>query len=130
MILLSNEKGIGKFKVFLFFVALFLVIHVAVKLVPMYMDFSRMEDEMRMKAGVAQVLKDEEILADLVKKAKELDLPLTQESFVIKRDIDRRRMMIQTAAGWDVEVHFLRGLYVRTYHFAPVVEESFMNVMR
>jgi len=130
MHILSSENGIGSFKSIAFFALLFLVIHVALKLVPMYMDASRMEDEMRMKAGVAQVLKDEEILADLVKKAKELDLPLAQESFVIKRDNDRRRMMIQTAAGWDVELHFLGGAYVRTFHFAPVVEESFMNIIR
>jgi hypothetical protein len=130
MNMLSNERGVGRFKVFLFFALLFLVIHVAVKLVPMYMDASRMEDEMRMKAGVSQVLKDEEILIDLVKKARELDLPLTKESFVISRDNDKRRMMIRTTTGWDVEVHFLGDVYVRTYHFDPVVEESFMNVIR
>ncbi len=126
----SNELGGSRFSVYLFFIFLFLVIHVGFKLVPMYMDFNRMEDEMRTKAGLAQVLKDEEILKDLTHKAKELDLPLTAESFVVERDQERRRMKISTTAGWDVEVHFLWGAYIRNYHFAPAVEEGFMSINR
>ena len=121
-----NEKGASKFKVYLFFLFLFLVIHVGVKVVPMYMDYEEMKDEMTTKAGLAQVLKDDQILLDLVKKAKELDLPLTAESFVLQRDEDRRRMKISTR--WDVEVNFLWGAYIRTFHFEPVVNESFMNI--
>ena len=121
-----NEKGASKFKVYLFFLFLFLVIHVGVKVVPMYMDYEEMKDEMTTKAGLAQVLKDDQILLDLVKKAKELDLPLTAESFVLQRDEDRRRMKISTR--WDVEVNFLWGAYIRTFHFEPVVNEGFMNV--
>ena len=121
-----NEKGASNFKVFLFFVFLFLVVHVGIKVVPMYMDAERMKDEMTTKAGVAQVLKDDEILRDLVNKAKELDLPMTAESFILQRDSERRRMKISTQ--WDVEVSFLWGTYIRTFHFEPVVDEGFMNV--
>jgi len=126
--ILANERGASKLKVYLVFALLFLVVHVGIKVVPMYMDFERMKDEMTTKAGVAQVLKDEEILRDLVNKAKELDLPLTAESFVLQRDEERRRMKISTQ--WDVEQNFLWGVYVRNFHFAPSVDENFMNVMR
>ncbi len=37
----------------------------AIKLVPMYMDAERMKDEMAVKAGLAQKLKDEDILGTL-----------------------------------------------------------------
>lgn len=126
MQILLNEKGASKFKVYIFLIFLFLVIHVGIKVVPMYMDFERMKDEMSMKAGLAQFLKDEEIRDDLVRKAKDLDLPLTAESFVLKRDEERRRMKIGTA--WDVEVNFLWGAYIRTFHFEPAVDENFLNV--
>jgi len=126
--LFANEKGASKFKVYLTFILLFLAIHVGVKLVPMYMDSERMKDEMSTKASLAQVLKDEEILRDLVKKAKELDLPLTAESFVLLRDDERRKMKISTA--WDKEQNFLWGVYIRNFHFAPTVEENFMSLMR
>lgn len=123
-----NNRGAGGITVFLWFLGLFLVAHVGFKLVPMYMDYIRMQDEMKMKAGVAQVLKDEEIRKDLVNKARELDLPLTTESFILSRDEGRRKMMIRTK--WDVEVNFLWGSYIRTFHFEPVVEESIMSIMR
>jgi hypothetical protein len=115
-----NQKGFGNFKVYLFFVFLFLVIHAGMKIIPMFMDSSRMEDEMMAKAGVR----------DLVAKAMELDLPLTADSFVLRRDEERRRMAISTRGGWDVELTFLWGAYTRQFHFEPAVEESFMNVSR
>jgi hypothetical protein len=129
MNILANQNGASRFKVFLWFLLLFLVVHVAVKVVPVYMDYARMEDEMKVKASVAQVLKDDDILKDLENKAKDLDLPLTKDSFVLKRDAERRKMKISTKGGWDVEVSFLWGAYVRTFHFEPVVEEGIMQVM-
>lgn len=123
-----NEHGGTRLKVFLWFLLLGLGIHVALKLVPMYMDYARMKDTMTVKASVAQVLKDEEILRDLEIKAKELDLPLKAENFQLFRDEEQRKMKIRTA--WDVEVHFLGGAYVRTFHFEPEVEESFMTFIR
>ena len=130
MSFLANENGGSRFKVYLFFVLLFIAIHVGLKIVPMYMDFNTMQDEMTVKAGVAQVLKDEEILKDLVNKAKDLDLPLTEENFIIQRNEETRKMAIRTSGGWDVEQVFLWGVYRRTFHFEPAVEESFMRVTR
>lgn len=126
--ILSNEKGMSRISVYLWFLLLFAVGHVAIKIVPPYMDYSRMKDAMTMKAGLAQVLKDDEILRDLVNKAKDLDLPLTPEDFVLERDGDRRKMRVSTA--WDVEMNFFWGAYRRTEHFAPAVEENFMSIVR
>jgi hypothetical protein len=102
-----------------------IMIYVGVKIIPVYMAAERMKDAMVTKAGVAQVLKDEEILRDLVTKAKELGLPLTEENFVVQRDMDRRMMTIKTA--WEVEVHFFGDLYVHTYHFTPEIQENIMT---
>ena len=122
----NNESGASRIAVIFWLALLGLVIHISFKIVPVYMAYEQMKDTMTTKASVAQVLKDEEILKDLVTKAKELDLPLTAENFVVYRDLDRRKMMIKTA--WEVEVHFLGGLYVYTYKFAPVVEENIMSL--
>lgn len=124
----GNESGGSRLKVYLWFLFLGLMIHAGLKLVPPYMDYLRMKDTMTVKASVAQVLKDEEIMRDLVAKARELDLPLTEENFILYRDTDRRRMKISTA--WDVDVKFLGNVYVYTYRFRPVVDESFMSFMR
>ena len=124
----SDRRGAGSISVMFWLVLLGLTIHVGVKLIPMYMHFENMKDEMTIKAGVAQVLKDEEIVRDLVNKAKELRLPLGPDSFIVVRDEDQRRMKISTQ--WDVELSFLGGAYIRRFHFAPVVEESFMSINR
>jgi hypothetical protein len=93
----------------------------------MYMDAERMKDEMATKARLAQTLKDDEIMVDLVKKAKELDLPLGQEDFVLMRDDDKRRMKISTK--WNVEVKFFFDVYppytTRVFHFEPVIQEDY-----
>ncbi|HEX9019698.1 MAG TPA: hypothetical protein VF903_00395 [Nitrospirota bacterium] len=123
MQLLRREKGAISLKAIVIILLLFAVIHIGVKLVPMYLDSERLKDEMAVKAELAQTLKDEEILSDLVKKAKELDLPLGPESFVIIRDEGNRRMKISTK--WDVEVNFFWGAYIRTFHFEPAIAADY-----
>jgi hypothetical protein len=130
MHILGNGRGGSRIKVWLTFLVLFLAIHVGIKVVPMYMDYERMLDTMTVKAGVAQVLRDEEILRDLVSKARELDLPLNADSFILERNEERRKMAIRTKHGWDVEVTFLWGAYTRDFHFEPSVEENIMTVLR
>lgn len=128
MRILTNENGAGSLKVWLWLITLFLTIHVGYKLIPMYMDYERMKDDMGLKASTAQVMKDEEIRGYLVRKAMELELPLKDESFVLKRDEDKHTMTI--SAEWDVEVHFLFDAYIRTFHFAPVAEEDYTKTRR
>jgi hypothetical protein len=124
MQVIGNESGFSRLKVLIILALLGAVIHVGIKYLSVKLDFERMKDTMEIKAGAAQVLKDEEILSDLAARAKELDLPLKGENFLIIRDEDRRKMIIKTA--WDVEVHYFGGicgdLCVQEYHFAPVAE--------
>ena len=115
----------SEFLTSLFWLALlFVVIHVLLKIVPMWMDYTRMQDAMQGRANMAQVTSgDAEIKNKLEKSAKELDLPLTADSFIIERNQDSNRITrIRTNGGWDVEVHFLWGAYVRTFHYEPVTK--------
>jgi hypothetical protein len=90
----------------------------------MWMDYTRMEDAMQSRANLAQLSSsDEEIKKSLEKTAKELELPLTQENFIISRDQNSNKITrISTNGGWDVEMHFLWGAYIRTFHFEPVTK--------
>ena len=129
MSLLMQNRGRISFKAMFWILLVFLIVHVAIKLVPMYMDAEEMKDEMTQKARLAQVLTDDDIIRDLAKKAKDQELPLTAESFVLERDSDSHRMKISTKGGWDVEVHFLFNLFPeytnKTYHFEPVIDETY-----
>jgi hypothetical protein len=118
-----RERGSTRLSVVIWLGLLGLVIYVGYKVIPVYMDYERMKDTMFTKASVAQVMKDEDILNDLVSRAKELELPLTAEHFVVKRNEELGTMTIKTA--WDVELHFFGDLYVHNIHFAPTVDERF-----
>lgn len=127
MSILSKDSGMISFKVVFILLLLFAVIHIGVKVTPMYIDAEEIKDEMSGQARFAQTLKDEEIVTDLVKRAKELGLPLGPEAFKLVRDDDTRRMKISTA--WDVTIFFFYDLYppytTRTFHFRPIVEEDY-----
>jgi len=124
---ISKDSGFISFKVMFVLLLLFIVIHIGVKVTPMYIDAEAMKDEMSAKARFAQTIKDEEILRDLVKRAKELGLPLGPEDFKLLRNDESRRMKISTA--WDVTIFFFYDLYppytTRTFHFKPIVEEDY-----
>jgi hypothetical protein len=124
---LSKDSGLVSFKLLFIFLVLFVVIHIGVKLVPLYIDSETMKDEMVTKARFAQTLTDLDITTSLAKRAKEIGLPLGPDDFKLLRDEDTHRMKIGTA--WDVEVHFFFDIYppytVKTYHFKPIVEEDY-----
>jgi hypothetical protein len=127
MSLISKDSGFISFKVMFVLLLLFIAIHIGVKVIPIYIDAEAMKDEMSAKARFAQTIKDEEILIDLVKRAKELRLPLGPDDFKLLRDDASRRMKISTA--WDVTIYFFYDLYppytTRTFHFTPIVEEDY-----
>jgi hypothetical protein len=129
MSVISKDSGFISFKVMFVLLLLFIVIHIGLKVIPMYIDAEAMKDEMSAKAGFAQTMKDEEILRDLVKRAKELSLPLGPDDFKLLRDDESRRMKISTA--WDVEIHFFYDIYPpftdRTFHFRPIVEQAYVR---
>jgi hypothetical protein len=111
MSMLAKEKGMISIKAMFWIALLFVVIHVLVKIVPMWMDYSRMEDAMQGRLTMSQMASnDAEIKKALVKMAVELELPLTEDSFIIMRDANTSKIIaIRTDGGWDVEVHFLWG---------------------
>jgi len=126
MTILRCEKGVSTIKAWLWLLFLSLVVYMGYKLLPMYIDFERMKDEMAVKASLAQVLKDDEIRSALAVKAKELELPLDAEDFIILRDDEHHRMTIK--AAWDVEIHFPFDIYVRNFHFKPIASEDTTRV--
>ena len=129
MRILGNESGISALKVWIIIILIGAGIHVGIKYASVRLDFERMQDTINIKASAGQVLKDEEIRAELVQRAKALDLPLTGENFIIVRDMDKRKMIIKTA--WDVEVHYFGGfcgdLCVQEFHFEPAAEVDLSN---
>lgn len=127
MRILGNASGVSKLKVLIVLAILGLGFSEGIKYLSVQLDYQRMKDAMETKASVAQVLKDDEIIRDLVQQARELGLPMKEEHFVLTRDTDQGIMTIQTA--WDVPVRYLWGvcgeMCDQTYHFEPIVQASY-----
>lgn len=125
--ILGNASGVSKMKVLIVLAVLGLGFNEGIKYLSVQLDYQRMKDTMETKAAVAQVLKDEEILAELVAKSKELGLPMGQEHFLLTRDEEQGVMTIQTA--WNVPVRYLWGICGepcdQTYHFEPTAKATY-----
>ncbi len=124
MALLAKENGMISFKAMFWLVLLFVVVHVLIKVVPMWMDYTNMKDAMQGRVNMGQITSNDEEIKKLLKKvAVEQTLPLTEESFIIEREPNSNKIVrISTNGGWDVEMHFLWGAYIRTFHFEPVTK--------
>ena len=126
---LRSESGFSKLKVLIILGLLGLGISEGIKYLIVQLDYQRMKDTMEAQASAAQVLKDEEILATLDARSRELGLPMSRDNFLLTRDTDQGTMTLQTA--WDVNVKYLWGICGercdQTYHFELLVNESYIK---
>ncbi|MBI5043932.1 MAG: Hsp20/alpha crystallin family protein [Nitrospirae bacterium] len=104
----GNSKIIGIF----FILSVAAVIYLSYMLLPHYLSYYSFKDFAQEKAKFAQVMKNEDVLNDLYKKAKELDLPLEKEDIIVKKEEGR----LHITAEWEVEVEFIGG-YKKTLKF-------------
>ncbi len=88
-------------------------IYLSYMLLPHYLNYYSFRDLAQAKTMASQILKDEDILNDLYKKAKEMDLPLERENIIITRGEGRT---LNINAQWEIEVEFIGG-YKRNLQF-------------
>ncbi len=69
------------------FISIF-VIYAAIKTIPPYMDFYSMDDEVAQQLHLSTINSDDVILNDLAKKAADLELPITKDQIILKRNDD------------------------------------------
>ena len=124
-----NERGMVSMKVIFWVLLLFVVLHIGFKLIPMYMDAWKIEDEIQGKAYMAQEAKftDQELKSALSSYAKSLDVPLQPEDIDVTRNEATRQLTLHT--DWNVEVKFFWGACgatcIKTYHFDIVKEGKY-----
>jgi hypothetical protein len=105
----------GNSKIFGLILILIVVssVYLSYMLLPHYLNYYSFRDLAQAKTKMAKVIKDEAILNDLYKKAKELDLPLERGDIIIKRG-DGGGLII--TAQWEIEVEFIGG-YKKNFQF-------------
>lgn len=128
MPIFSRERGGAKFTALLILVFLAAVVHIAFTVAPLHIAEASLKDQMSEQAALAQTIKDEDIMRNIMSKARELGIPLKPGDIHLVRNDEMRSMQI--SAQWDVTVHFFCDFFpfytTRVFHFAPVVKERYV----
>ncbi|MDA8101221.1 MAG: hypothetical protein M0042_16500 [Nitrospiraceae bacterium] len=124
---ISAERGGVKISVLLIFVLLSALLHIGIKVVPLFLAEDDLKDKMAEQAALAHMIKDEAITDNLMSKAREDGIPLRPQDIRLLRNDDARSMQI--SAQWDVTVRFFFDFYppytTQIIKFAPVVKEHY-----
>jgi hypothetical protein len=116
MFLRSRQRGDGKLGCILWTVILALVILIAWKAIPVKIKSAELYDFMVEQAKFAANAKPETIKKRILRRAKELDLPLDAKAVTVERIGDRIRMK----ARYTVNLEFPGYTYV--WDFNHVVD--------
>ncbi len=111
--IITNSSGNSKIFGLILILIVVSAIYLSYILLPHYLNYYSFRDIAQAKTKMARVIKDEAILNDLYKKAKELALPLEKEDIIIKRSGEG---VLTITAQWEIEVEFIGG-YKRSFLF-------------
>ena len=104
-------------------VVLLVVAMVAIKVAPLMINVGELDKEISTLADRAnrREYKDPRILADILRKAEDLDLPVTKKDVSIKRTSKR----IKITVTYDISIEFPGYTYVwhkEHFHDRPLIE--------
>ena len=114
MIKFSNEQGEGRLSNILFILLAIAGIYFALKFIPVKIDAYSFKDSMAEEASFASQHSDDVIHANLVRRAKELELPIKPEQIKVTRE-----GQITVEAKYTVQVETVFFTY--DWHFNPKV---------
>jgi hypothetical protein len=100
-----DERGGSRVATLLYLLVAILVFYVLFKVIPPYMAYYSMDDEVSQEIGMSSINPDEVIVKDLYEKAQELGLPIDQQDIKLTRDAASVTIDIQ----WVTEVDFGYG---------------------
>lgn len=111
--IITDSSGNSKiFGLILILIVIF-AIYLSYMLLPHYLSYYSFRDLAQAKTKMGKVLRDDAVLNDLYRKAKELDLPLEKEDIIINRGGEG---VLTITAQWEIEVEFIGG-YKKNFQF-------------
>jgi len=123
----SRERGGATLNALLVLMLLAAVLHVGFKVATVFIAADDLTDKMSEQAALAEILKDEQIIGNLVSKAKDVGIPLSPGDIRLVRNNEAQNMQI--SAQWDVTVRLFFDAYppltTRVFHFSPVIKERY-----
>ena len=105
----ARERGEGKAGLIIALIIVAFAIFAGIKFVPVYVAAYDLKDTLRLETQSAALRTDKQIIGVVLKKGKELDLPIGKKNIYVKR----------TNGDFTLRVHFVKPLDMAlfTYNF-------------
>ena len=111
--MLNDSSGQSRISTLIYILVAILVIYVVIKLVPPYMRYYAMDDEVHQQLQMSKINDVKTIRYDLIDKARELDIPLDPDYMELTTEGGHLRIYV----AWVEEVDFGYGI-TRDLEFA------------
>lgn len=115
---LDRVRGSGKLGCIVWLAVLALIGYGLYKIIPVKIATSTFYDFLQEEASFASIRNVPQLQKEILAKAKELDLPVTEENLKIKRS----RESITIEAHYEITIDFFNGWKKYVWKFDQVVE--------
>ena len=114
----KKSRGSGKLGCIVWLAILGLIGYGLYKIIPVKIATSTFYDFMQEEASFASIRQVPQLQKEILAKAKELDLPVTEENLKIKRS----RESITIEAHYEIPINFFGGWKTYVWKFDQVVD--------
>jgi hypothetical protein len=112
-----SSRGAGNIGCLLWLIVAVAVGHVLYKVVPVKIRTSEFYDVMQEQASFGSIKSEQAIQYEILRRAQELQIPVTKENF----KIIRTRTAVTVEAHYQIPIEFFGGLYRYVWKFDPVI---------
>lgn len=112
-----GSRGKANFGCVVWLVILALIGYALYKIVPVKVASSTFFDTMQEQASFGSIKSIPQIEFEILKRARELEIPVGKENLIIKRG----RESIVIEAHYEITIDFFKGMYKYVWKFDPVV---------
>lgn len=120
----EGTRGSGRLGCILWLAVLAITAYIGYKVIPVKVATSTFYDFMQEEAAFASIRPVKQLQREILAKAKELNLPLTEENLVIKKVTES----ITIEAHYEVTIDFFNGAYKYLWKFDPIVQRPLFAV--
>ncbi len=118
------ERGKANLGCIIWLAVLGLVGYALFKIVPVKVASSTFYDVMQEQASFGSIKSVPQIEYEILRRAQELDIPVTKENLTIKKS----REAITIEAHYEITIDFFNGAYKYVWKFNPVVSRPLFLV--
>jgi len=112
-----GSRGKANFGCVVWLAILALIGYALYKIVPVKVASSTFYDAMQEQASFGSIKSIPQIEFEILKRARELEIPVGKENLIIKRG----RESIVIEAHYEITIDFFKGMYKYVWKFDPVV---------